>query len=85
MGRALFLHHYLPAVHFAFLVTASIFDFLLRYERKWLKCLVASALVVIFAASFYHFAPFVYGLPLTPEQVMQRRWLPSWDFHYITR
>lgn len=82
MGRSLFLHHYLPAVIYTYLVTANVFDFAMRAEGPVLRRLFATVLVTAFFFGFYFFAPFAYGTSLTPEQVERRKWLPGWDVNY---
>ena len=82
MGRALFLHHYLPALMFTFMVSGTVFDFATRFETKGIRTVMATSVVAALGLSFYYFSPLTYGLPLGPEQVEARRLLPGWDYHY---
>jgi dolichyl-phosphate-mannose-protein mannosyltransferase len=81
MGRALFIHHYLPALVFSFFATATVFDFMTILISKF-RGLLAFVLCLLFVYAFYVFAPFAYGLSLTPEQVSARKWIGTWDFQY---
>lgn len=82
MGRALFIHHYLPALIFSFMVTASTLDlFTARFPR--LRMLIVAVCLMAFCAVFIHFAPFTYGFGLEPEAVRARQWRSSWDFQYV--
>jgi dolichyl-phosphate-mannose-protein mannosyltransferase len=81
MGRALFIHHYLPALIFSVLCFANLFDLLLSFSPT-LRRVVAFVIMGLAVAGYLYFAPFVYGTPLTAEAVKSRQWLPNWDFHY---
>ncbi|KAJ1955066.1 Dolichyl-phosphate-mannose--protein mannosyltransferase 4, partial [Dipsacomyces acuminosporus] len=90
MGRSLFLHHYLPALIFAYMMAGACFQFFLRWTDKARALLPSSTAGVIFAvlvaiqvATFIFFAPITYGTTsLTPEGVVRRMWLPSYDLHF---
>lgn len=87
MDRALFLHHYLPAIVFQVALNAVVMDHVYNHViprdgRVRKAFLIAVGLVVLAVLwSFYFFSPFSYGLrSLTPEDVASRRWLVTWDF-----
>lgn len=80
MGRALFLHHYLPALVYSFLLTANFFEFLTRFLDARVKSFIAAIMISAFITIFYLFAPFTYGIPLEKDLVQQRKWVSTWDF-----
>ena len=84
MGRALFIHHYLPALIFSFCIAATVMDVVgsLSGKASWIAAVVILAGL---AACFYTFAPFSYGLPLTPEGIASRKWISTWDFQFAPR
>jgi dolichyl-phosphate-mannose-protein mannosyltransferase len=57
MGRALFLHHYLPALIFSILTVANLVDFIVRYEKPWIQNLVVLVMTVIYAGTFFCKSP----------------------------
>ena len=73
--RSCFIYHYMPALAFATILVARVYEQLtpLAYRAAVFKALVAAA-----AAVFVHFAPWVYALPVLPEAHDRRRWLPRW-------
>ena len=87
MDRALFLHHYLPAVVFQIVLIAIVIDHVYHYvmpqrdRLRHLYLIFIGLVVLAILWSFYYFSPFSYGLKsLTPEGVAARRWLSTWDF-----
>ncbi|KAL1921677.1 uncharacterized protein VTP21DRAFT_10319 [Calcarisporiella thermophila] len=104
MGRSLFLHHYLPALIYSYMVLASVFNFVFTdgvnvpasdhspntpFKRRMLNRvpwygLVAAVLLVLFQlSSFVWFAPMTYGTQgLEVDEVLKRKWLDSWDYHF---
>ncbi|KDQ65152.1 glycosyltransferase family 39 protein [Jaapia argillacea MUCL 33604] len=80
MGRQLFLHHYFPALYFAVLLLASVFDLLTSNLRPKIRLQIAA--VLIFAAfwNFTYFSPLVYGNPWTKTKCLNARWFKTWDF-----
>ena len=87
MDRALFLHHYLPAVVFQVTLSAVVMDHVYNHVmpsdvrvRKLFLGLIGLVLLAV-VWSFYFFSPLSYGLrSLTPESIASRRWLSTWDF-----
>jgi dolichyl-phosphate-mannose--protein O-mannosyl transferase len=75
VARSTFVYHYMPALAFATILVARVYEQLtpLAYRAAVFKALVAAA-----AAVFVHFAPWVYALPVLPEAHDRRRWLPRW-------
>ena len=72
IGRVMFLYHYLNAL----LMALAIGVWLLAQTRRpllWLSLAAGASL-----ALFFWFAPLVYGLPLTLEQLGARQWFASW-------
>ncbi|KAI9229432.1 MAG: glycosyltransferase [Piptocephalis tieghemiana] len=54
-----------------------------RGQPSYLSILVFTLLVIAQAWTFWYFSSFVYGhKSLTSEQVIARKWLSSWDFHF---
>ncbi|ORX98235.1 O-mannosyltransferase [Basidiobolus meristosporus CBS 931.73] len=96
MGRSLYLHHYLPALLFSYLITALLFQVLFvrgveptsqahQYATKYrlVGILVGAAIVLIQLYVFIYFAPITYGhQALQVEQVRARQWFPSWNLHH---
>ena len=85
MGRALFLHHYLPASIFKVLLLPCLLDHVYRlFGFPWWRrvivgvgCLIGIAV----ALSFWYFSAFTYGLQtLDGEAILARKWLTTWDF-----
>jgi len=85
-SRVLFLHHYLPALPFKFMLLAAVcehgYTLMKKLPRPLLPlyylCLVVICVVVLI--SFLVFAPFTYGYPaLTREQLDWRQWSVTWD------
>ncbi|KAJ1918302.1 Dolichyl-phosphate-mannose--protein mannosyltransferase 4 [Mycoemilia scoparia] len=100
MGRSLFLHHYLPAVVFAYMTIGVVLQclFISDYRRyaimNWNSparvflapvsgIAVSLILIALQIATFIYFSPMTYGTTsLEANQVVARKWLPSWDFQY---
>lgn len=82
MQRQLFLHHYLPALYFAILLSVAIFDLIATTLRPQVRLLVAALLVVIVLYNYLHFSPLVYGGHWTRSQCEEAKWLKTWDFSW---
>jgi len=95
MKRQLFLHHYLPALYFAVILSARIFEaafsslaFLLSKVRpsttdeqtETMKKVILGALLIATVATFIKFAPLGYGLRMSKRQCVALKWLSRWDF-----
>lgn len=81
MNRQLFVHHYLPALYFAILLMAVLFDLLTSGLRPKYRFLAASILVAIAALSYSTYAPLTYAEPWTKQACERARLVKSWDFN----
>ncbi|CAO1614890.1 unnamed protein product [Parajaminaea phylloscopi] len=81
MSRQLFVHHYLPALYFAVLLLALLFDLLTAGLRPRFRLAAASAVIVVVLMTYLQFSPLVYASPWTVKQCERARWLKSWDFN----
>jgi len=82
IDRPMFLYHYLFALLFAILIACVLFGrFLdwqaLRYGRRAVRQTYWALLAVV-VLGFLYFLPLSYGWALTPADLQQRIWLPSW-------
>lgn len=87
MQRQLFLHHYLPALYFAVVALAQVFDFVAFRVRAFglSKLPVAGwSLAVVFlalsAAVYGIYSPLAYGNPWTKGQCNKVKLMDSWDW-----
>ncbi len=85
--RVMFLYHYFFAFIFslalAVLGTGILAGWMDRDERFWHFPSPESrwlylGVVIAAIAAFVYFAPLTYGWPLTPSELLQRAWLPTW-------
>lgn len=82
MQRQLFLHHYFPALYFAILLSASIFDLFTTALRRQARLLIAAFVAIIVIYNYLHFSPLVYGSQWTKSQCENAKWLKTWDFSW---
>ncbi|KAK4049599.1 Dolichyl-phosphate-mannose--protein mannosyltransferase 1 [Microbotryomycetes sp. JL201] len=80
MGRQLFLHHYLPALYFAILLLAVVFDLATSRLRPRLRLQVVIVLTIFVFWSFWHFSPLTYAGEWTRGQCERAKWGRHWDF-----
>lgn len=80
MQRQLFLHHYLPALWFAILIFATVFDYATSFIRPRMRFQIAVAIVIIAIWSYNYFSPLTYASPWTKAKCEKAKWLQSWDF-----
>lgn len=88
MDRQLFLHHYLPALYFAFLLLAILMDASLKVATARLSPALGHrvrliCLLIYFVGALYVFlrlAPLGYGLRMSRGQCQALKWLSRWDF-----
>jgi dolichyl-phosphate-mannose-protein mannosyltransferase len=74
--RAAFLYHYLPGLIYGVLLTAWLVD---RFPvSRSVRVQIAAIGVLLSAATYVYYAPWVYGLFLTIEEQGMRRWLRTW-------
>eukprot|EP00051_Salpingoeca_urceolata_P019710 m.290773 g.290773 ORF g.290773 m.290773 type:complete len:779 (+) comp19471_c0_seq4:679-3015(+) len=85
MQRQLFLHHYLPALLFSVVLTASMVEHVLfrvlRVRRGSVMVGIVALLLTASATSFAFFAPMTYGTTLDGEAIERRRWFSRWSFY----
>ncbi len=80
--RPMFLYHYLFALLFSIVATcvmlATLFDW--QAEKYGEKAVRQTfwVLVVIVVLGFLYFVPLSYGWPMTPADLQQKIWLPTW-------
>ncbi|MBF2074283.1 MAG: phospholipid carrier-dependent glycosyltransferase [Synechococcales cyanobacterium C42_A2020_086] len=75
--RCLFLYHYMASLVFAVLGLGLLLDRWLQRSPSEQK-IMAIGVMILIAAGFVFWMPLFLGLPLTPEALELRRWLPSW-------
>ncbi|PWN19306.1 PMT-domain-containing protein [Microstroma glucosiphilum] len=81
MSRQLFIHHYLPALYFAVLLLALLFDLLTAGLRPRFRLAAATALIVVVVWAYAQFAPLTYAGEWTSKGCEGARWLKTWDFN----
>jgi dolichyl-phosphate-mannose--protein O-mannosyl transferase len=74
--RISFIYHFLPAAVFGTIAVAWVLSELMRMSR-WGRAF-AVVYVALVALSFVYFYPIRAAVPLTPHQVGQRMWAPTW-------
>ncbi|NJO77386.1 MAG: phospholipid carrier-dependent glycosyltransferase [Cyanobacteria bacterium RM1_2_2] len=75
--RCLFIYHYMESLIFAILLLALLLDRWLGGNRSWQKT-AAVTVIGLILIGFVFWLPLYLGLPLSPEALQLRRWLPSW-------
>jgi dolichyl-phosphate-mannose-protein mannosyltransferase len=75
--RCLFIYHYMESLIFAILLLALLLDRWLGGNQTWQKT-AAVAVIGLILIGFIFWMPLYLGLPLSPEALQLRRWLPSW-------
>ncbi|KAI8077657.1 glycosyltransferase family 39 protein [Thamnidium elegans] len=81
MTRQLFLHHYMPSLYMAILVTGAFFDLLtssFRNPVRW-SLLIICVMAVVYVYTI--FIPITYGEPWTTSACSSATWRPDWDFN----
>jgi dolichyl-phosphate-mannose-protein mannosyltransferase len=76
--RVLYVHHYLPALYFAILVTGFIFDHFTRSLGQPAKWAVFAVAYVAVAGTFIHFKDISFGMEGDSTQWKHLNWLPKW-------
>lgn len=82
MQRQLFLHHYFPALYFAILLSATIFDLFTFSLRPRVRLQIAAVLAIIAIYNFMHLSPLIYGNQWTRSQCQKAKWVKTWDFSW---
>ncbi len=77
VGRCTFLYHALGMVVFSCLALAWLLSRWLL-DHRWHYRVMAWIMVVVLLWGFWFWLPVFLGLPLSPEALQQRWWLPSW-------
>ncbi|KAI8355651.1 glycosyltransferase family 39 protein [Choanephora cucurbitarum] len=81
MDRQLFLHHYMPSLYMAILLTGVLFDYLtqtLPCRKRWaIVALCLSGLIYVYRI----FIPITYAQPWTLEQCQAATWRSTWNFN----
>ncbi|XP_046845716.1 protein O-mannosyl-transferase 1-like [Xenia sp. Carnegie-2017] len=84
--QTLFIHQYLPALLFNILLLPSLAQHVLD-NLSFIPYLRTASYVIItiygflVLSAFHYFSPFTYGdTHLTGDEILQRKWLDSWDF-----
>ncbi|EJU05973.1 glycosyltransferase family 39 protein [Dacryopinax primogenitus] len=80
MARQLFLHHYFPALWFAVLLSAAVYDMATAKLKPRYRVQVALVLVGLAVWTYSHFNPLVYGGVWTRGKCESSKWLKTWDF-----
>lgn len=82
IDRPMFLYHYLIALVFAILLTCVMLTRLFAWQRRTFSPKAAQltywGLVAVIVLGFLYFLPLSYGWPLSPDELAQRMWLPTW-------
>jgi dolichyl-phosphate-mannose-protein mannosyltransferase len=74
--RSTFIYHYMPALVYAELMAARTLEALL--PRRFVPTAARSYLLLV-AAVFVFYVPWIYALPLNSEGHQRRRWLTRWN------
>ncbi|MBW4656153.1 MAG: phospholipid carrier-dependent glycosyltransferase [Kaiparowitsia implicata GSE-PSE-MK54-09C] len=77
VSRCLFLYHYMPSLLFSMLAIALLLYLGLASPHQWHRVL-SLALMALMAIAFVYWLPLYLGLPLSPSELADRRWFPSW-------
>ncbi|KAH8928992.1 glycosyltransferase family 39 protein [Atractiella rhizophila] len=80
MQRQLFLHHYLPALWFAILTFAVLFDAVTTYLKPKLRLQIAAVLIIIMLWNWQHYSALAYAGQWTKKKCESARWVKTWDF-----
>lgn len=82
IDRPMFLYHYFFALIFSMLVTCVLLAQLFDWQRQkyGIKAVKQTfwGLVIAVALGFLYFLPLSYGWLLSPADLQQRMWLPTW-------
>ncbi|OLY84218.1 Dolichyl-phosphate-mannose-protein mannosyltransferase 2 [Smittium mucronatum] len=82
MGRVTYLHHYLPALYFAFLFLAFQIDYTLKmFFRPVTSNRTVLVLGVVSMLVFFYFFPFTVGYTKPAKDLKGRVWRSSWNVY----
>ncbi|AAS51516.1 ACR290Wp [Eremothecium gossypii ATCC 10895] len=86
MGRVTYVHHYLPALYFALLILAYVFEASLRAARQSQKSYWKILVYVVYAVyyctiicGFYYFYPITVGMEGPSSNYKHLNWLKTWS------
>lgn len=83
MSRVTYVHHYLPALYFALLVLAYLFE---ASMQKWtsskkgslLRLVIYTLYMTIVVYGFYYFSPISFGMEGPSSNYKYMKWLSTW-------
>ena len=81
MKRQLFLHHYMPSLYFAMLISIVAFEYATKRLSNTYRYSVATAIAIIYLYIFWCFSPITYGLDWNTDTCDKSRLRSSWDFN----
>lgn len=81
MKRQLFLHHYMPSLYFAMLISIVAFEYVTKRSSNTYRYGVATAIAIIYLYMFWYYSPITYGLDWSPDTCDKSRLRSSWDFN----
>lgn len=80
--RPMFLYHYLFALVISILIGCILYEQLFEWQsKKYGKSIAHYTYWIMMSMAilgFLYFLPLSYGWPLSPSDLQQRMWLPSW-------
>ncbi|PVU99298.1 hypothetical protein BB559_000831 [Furculomyces boomerangus] len=85
MGRVTYIHHYLPALYFAYLTLAFEIDFIAGYIELKTKLRTRTILFLVWGflsiLGFMLYMPFTFGYTQNARNLKYRQWLPTWNIY----
>lgn len=78
-GRQLFLHHYMPSLYMATLLTGVLFEIVthkLSFKIRWALVVI---ITVVLIYVYQIFLPITYGEPWSTKKCLEATWRPNWD------
>lgn len=78
--RQLFLHHYMPALYMATLLTGVMFDKVTKRLPAYVRWAIMTAIVGIVIYMYRIYIPITYGEPWTKDGCTSATLRRSWDF-----
>jgi dolichyl-phosphate-mannose-protein mannosyltransferase len=81
MKRQLFLHHYMPSLYFAILISIVAFEYSTKQLSNNYRYSVAAAIAITYLYVFWRFRAITYGLDWKNDSCDNSRLRSSWDFN----
>jgi len=78
MSRVTYVHHYLPALYFAMLVTVYLIELFTLNLKNYFKFPIFLILYSIIIGTFIYFSPISFGMEGSPSQYSYLNWLSTW-------